>query len=119
LIYLWFGALKFFPSVSPAEGLATDTVMALTVGLLPAKAAILSLAIMEVAIGIGLIFMSRSKLWIRLAIFHMLCTFTPLFLFPDLSFGDRPFQLTLVGQYILKNLVILAILFQLLFKNRK
>ena len=97
-IYLWFGALKFFPTISPAETLATNTVVALTGGLMHAEVAIISLAIMEVGIGVGLIFLNGRKFWLRLAIFHMVCTFTPLFLFPDLSFGSEPFQLTLVGQ---------------------
>lgn len=112
-IYIWFGALKFFPNVSPAEELATKTVVALSGGLLPAKIAITSLAIMEFAIGIGLILRSGQKFWIRLAMFHMFCTFTPLFLFPALSFGAEPFQLTLVGQYIIKNVVIVGVLFHL------
>lgn len=116
-IYIWFGALKFFPNVSPAEELATNTVVALTGGMLTAKVAILSLAIMEFAIGIGLILRSGRKFWLKLALFHMFCTFTPLFLFPALSFGDEPFQLTLVGQYIIKNVVIVGVLFHLLARK--
>ncbi len=30
LIYVWFGPLKFFPELSPAESLATETIDAMT-----------------------------------------------------------------------------------------
>jgi len=53
LIFLWFGALKFFPGVSPAEGLAERTIATLTGGVVPAHAALLALAAWETAIGLG------------------------------------------------------------------
>ena len=40
----------------------------------------------------------------------MVLTFTPLVFFPDLSFNDYPFSLTLIGQYIMKNLIIISAL---------
>jgi hypothetical protein len=33
--FLWFGVLKLFPGLSPAESLAGDTITKLTFGLLP------------------------------------------------------------------------------------
>jgi uncharacterized membrane protein YkgB len=30
IVFFWFGFLKFFPNVSPAESLATDTINVLT-----------------------------------------------------------------------------------------
>ena len=38
-------------------------------------------------------------------------TFAPLFLLPGLSFTAPPLALTLVGQYIIKNIVIVSALF--------
>ena len=35
LVFLWFGALKLVPGLSPAEGLAGDTLSILTQGLVP------------------------------------------------------------------------------------
>jgi hypothetical protein len=35
-------------------------------------------------------------------------TITPLFLFPELTFRQAPFVLTIEGQYILKNLVLVS-----------
>jgi len=39
----------------------------------------------------------------------MACTFTPLLLFPDLSFKIAPYGFTLVGQYIMKNIIIISV----------
>jgi len=38
----------------------------------------------------------------------MIGTFTPVFLFPEEVFSTFPFALTLKGQYIIKNLVIMS-----------
>ena len=55
VIFLWFGALKFFPGVSPAEALATDTIALMTGGLLEPEVSIVILALWECFIGIGLL----------------------------------------------------------------
>lgn len=108
LIYLWFGLLKFFPHASPAEGLAQTTIDHLFLAFFPPKVAICLLAGWEVLIAIGL-FVNRYMKWVvGAALLHMAFTFTPLFLFPELCFTEAPFQFTLVGQYILKNLVFVA-----------
>lgn len=109
IIYVWFGALKFFPAYSPAETLAVDTITALFGGVIPAKTAIMLLATWEVGVGLLLILNLFRKPVILLALVHMVLTFTPLFLFPEASFTG-PFCFTLVGQYIVKNLVIIGAL---------
>ena len=35
VVFFWFGVLKFWPGLSPADGLALDTIDRLTFGLLP------------------------------------------------------------------------------------
>ncbi len=110
IIYLWFGALKFFPGVSPAEDLAKETIHLLTFGLIGPDLSLLLLAIWEVAIGIVLIVGIVQRLVIPVVLIHMICTFTPLILLPSLSFTAMPFALTLVGQYIIKNLIIISAL---------
>ena len=47
-IYFFFGFLKFFPDLSPAEVLASQAVMRLTFGMLDAQMALFLLAIMDV-----------------------------------------------------------------------
>ena len=114
LIFLWFGALKFFPEVSPAEVLAQETIRRLTFGLIVPEVSIILLALMETAIGLALILSIRKRRIALIAIGHMLCTFTPLLFFPDEIFVNVPFQLTLTGQYIVKNLIIVSVLLTLL-----
>ncbi|MFD2099232.1 hypothetical protein [Flagellimonas iocasae] len=114
LVYLWFGALKFFPDLSPAEGLAKSTIHTLTFGLIPDEVSIILLALWETWIGVFLIFNVARKTVTLLALVHIIFTFTPLLFFPDQVFsGGLPF-LTLLGQYIMKNLIIIAALLVLL-----
>lgn len=113
IIYLWFGILKFFPGVSPAEVLAKNTITTLSFELIPEKISILLLAIWETLVGLFLLLNTYRKAVIKMALIHMLFTFTPLLLFPDLAFGALPFQFTMVGQYIFKNLIIVAVLISL------
>ncbi|NND78298.1 MAG: DoxX family membrane protein [Maribacter sp.] len=119
IVYLWFGVLKFFPGVSPAETIALDTISELTFGVLSPNLAILLLAIWETAIGFLLILGLFNRFALNLAIVHMVLTFTPFVFFPDLTFTKVPFGLTLLGQYIVKNIVFLAIMVFLISKERK
>ena len=111
IIYLWFGMLKFFPELSPADGLAKHTITFLTFGLIPESISILMLAIIEVGIGVCLLFNFQLKTVVILAIIHLILTFIPVLVFPEVSFAKAPFVLTLVGQYIIKNIVIISALF--------
>lgn len=106
--YFWFGLLKFFPGLSPAEGLAQDTIRVLTFGLIPDNISIVLLAIWEVAVGLALFTGIGLRAGVRAGIVHMVLTFTPLFFFPDLAFTRVPYGFTIVGQYIVKNLVFLV-----------
>lgn len=110
MVYLWFGILKFFPNLSPAEGLAKSTVHALSFGLIPDNISIILLAIWETLVGMALIFNIWRKRAVILALVHMFFTFMPLLFFPEQVFSDGPFYLTLLGQYIVKNLVIISAL---------
>jgi uncharacterized membrane protein YphA (DoxX/SURF4 family) len=108
IVFFWFGVLKFFPGASPAEELAGRTIETLTFGYIPEDAALRILAVWEVAIGIGL-FLGRWMRAVLLLLFvQMLGTITPLFLFPAETFTIFPIAPTLEGQYIIKNVVIVA-----------
>lgn len=108
IIYLWFGALKFFHGYSPAEDLAINTINKLTFGLIPQPVNIVLLAIWECAIGICLIAGKFVRIALVFLFVHMACTFTPLIFFPSVSFNYAPYGFTLVGQYIMKNIVIIC-----------
>ena len=107
-VYLHFGLLKFFPDLSPAELIATQTVMAFSMHLLDAPTSQLYLAILECAIGLGLLFNVFPRLIFGLFIFHMFGTFLPMFLLPEFTFKIAPFAPNLEGQYIFKNVVYVA-----------
>lgn len=107
IIFIWYGILKFFPTLSPAEELATKTIDILFFGLINPLLSIKLLAFLEVGIGLGFILGLYTRLITIVFIGHMLFTFTPLFLLPELSFTYAPYAFTLVGQYIVKNIVFI------------
>lgn len=108
VVFFFFGALKFFPDLSPAEMLATQTIMRLSWHWLDAHTALRALAVFECLIGLGFL-LDVAPRWLAPAFFvHMLGTALPLFLMPEFCFKIAPFAPTLEGQYILKNLVLVA-----------
>ena len=108
VVFFWFGVLKFFPGLSPAQDLATRTIDRLTFGLMPANVSIVILATWECLIGLGLIFGVFMRATLLLLFLQMLGTVTPLFFFPHETFTQVPFAPTLEGQYIIKNVVLVS-----------
>ena len=108
VVYLWFGVLKFFPGLSPAQRLAEETLAVVTLGLVPAHIAILGLAAWETAIGIGLLFGVYLRATLLLLWLQMAGALMPLILFPSLAFHRFPYAPTMEGQYIIKNLVLIS-----------
>lgn len=107
VIFIWFGVLKFWPGLSPADQLATETIDRLTFGLIPEDLARVLLAILETTIGIGLVTGKFMRLTLLLLVGQMIGAATPLFLFPEVTWAN-PFVPTLEGQYILKNVVLVS-----------
>ncbi len=108
IVYLWFGALKLVPGLSPAEGLAGKTLGAITFHLLPQAPLVAALGVAECAIGIALLLGFRMRLVLTIFFIHMAGTFLPLVLFPGDTFNTLPYGLSLVGQYIIKNVVFIG-----------
>ena len=108
IVFLWFGFLKFFPGLSPAEDLAIRTIGRLTGGLLAPHTSIVILAAWETLIGVGLLFGLFMRGTLLLLWLQMLGTMTPLFLFPSEVFTRIPYAPTLEGQYIIKNMVLIS-----------
>ncbi len=108
IVFLWFGALKLVPGGSPAEDLAGRTIATLTSGLVPASTAVPFLALWEVAIGAGLLIGRAMRVTLLLLFVQMLGTITPLWLFPGETWTRFPIAPTLEGQYIIKNIVLVA-----------
>ena len=108
IIFLWFGALKFFPGLSPAADLAMRTISVMTFGLITPQVSLLILAAWETLIGIGLILGIFMRATLLLLFAQMLGTVTPLFFFPGETFTAVPYAPTLEGQYIIKNLILVS-----------
>jgi uncharacterized membrane protein YkgB len=103
IVFIWFGALKLFPGLSPAEDLVKATVT-----FLPGHLFVPFLGVWEVAIGIGFVTGRALRLAILLLFLQMPGTISPVVLVPDAVFTDFPFGLTLAGQYIVKNMVLIC-----------
>jgi uncharacterized membrane protein YkgB len=117
IIYLYFGALKFFPAHSPAESLATKTVTMMSGGILSPAQALFLLALFECVIGLGFIFNFARPLILCLFLLHMLGTFSPFLLLPELIFKSTLLVPTIEGQYIIKNILFLVVGWTLLLPD--
>ena len=106
IIYFWFGILKLF-DLSPAGSIAYALVNK-TVG--PAHFELLfhGLALFECLIGILFLFPKLTRIVIPLLLIHMITVCSPLILVPDQTWS-RWFVPTLEGQYIIKNVAIIAL----------
>lgn len=103
VVFVWFGALKFVPGLSPAEDLVRATVP-----FLPGDLFLPFLGLWEVAIGLGFLTGRALRITILLLFLQMPGTLSPVVLLPDRVFTHFPFGLTLEGQYIVKNVVLIA-----------
>ncbi len=108
IVFFWFGFLKFFPGLSPAEDLVTSTIELMTFGLIGPEVSIYIVAVWECLIGLGLIFGKFMRITLLLLFLQMIGTLAPIVLFPDAVFTRIPFVPTLEGQYIIKNAVLIS-----------
>ena len=103
VVFIWFGALKTIGELSPAYDLVAATVYWLTPEII-----VPLLGLWEVAIGLAFLFTPLTRVAIFLLALQMPGTFLPLILLPEVCFTIFPFGLTIEGQYIVKNLVIIG-----------
>lgn len=108
IVFLWFGFLKFFPGMSPAQDLAARTIELLSLGMVGPSVSVPLLAGWECLIGLGLLTGLFMRWTLLLLALQMAGTLTPLFLFPAEVFTRIPYAPTLEGQYIIKNAVLIS-----------
>lgn len=108
IIFFWFGFLKFFINISPAEEIASKTISLITLDLIKPEISMPVLAILECIIGLGLLSKKYMEYVIPLLYLQMLGTLLPLIIFIDETWEIFPFVPTLLGQYIIKNAVLIA-----------
>ncbi len=106
VVFFWFGALKVF-GLSPAGPLA-EALTARTVGMQYFDTLFLALSLIECLIGILFLIPKTTRVVIPLLLIHMAVVCSPLVLTPDLVW-QQPFVPTLEGQYIIKNVAIIAV----------
>lgn len=102
VIFIWFGALKPLGN-SPANDVITRTVYWFDPDIF-----IPILGVWEIAIGLCLLYAPFIRAGLFLLALQMPGTFLPLVLLPEVCFVNFPFDLTLEGQYIIKNLVLIG-----------
>lgn len=102
-VFIWFGALKTVGELSPAYDLVAATVYWLTPEII-----VPLLGLWEIAIGLAFLFTPLTRIAILLLALQMPGTFLPLVLLPEVCFTIFPVALTIEGQYIVKNLVIIG-----------
>lgn len=106
VIFFWFGVLKLLDH-SPASPLA-EALTAQTVGLQYFDVLFKGLSLMECLIGILFLIPRATRVVIPLLLVHMVVVCTPLLLVPSHVWSSFLVP-TLEGQYIIKNLVIIAV----------
>ncbi|MFW6320474.1 MAG: hypothetical protein ACOC0Z_01380 [Halohasta sp.] len=102
VVFVWFGALKVF-GISPAGEL-----VAATVYIVDPAVFVPVLGVWEMVIGLCLLYRPLIRPGIFLLFVQLPGTFLPIVLLPDVVFTVFPFGLTVEGQYIVKNLVIIG-----------
>jgi uncharacterized membrane protein YkgB len=107
VVFVWFGILKPL-GLSPAEPLVLATVRWLP--LFDAATWVNVIGWWEVAIGVAFLVPRATRVAIALLALQMMGTFLPLVVLPSVTFqeGHFPYGLTMEGQYIVKNLLIIA-----------
>ena len=106
IVYFYFGILKIF-NLSPASPLAL-ALTEKTIGAASFDLAFLVLAVVECIIGILFLIPKATRLVIPLLLVHMVIVCSPLILVPELAWSYLLVP-SLEGQYIIKNVVIVAL----------
>ena len=106
MVFFWFGLLKII-DVSPANDLIA-ALLPLTLPFVSFEKFIIILGLFEMLIGIVFLIPKKERLAIALLVPHMITTFLPLVMLPALAWQEFLIP-TIEGQYIIKNLVIVAL----------
>jgi uncharacterized membrane protein YkgB len=108
VVFFWFGILKVF-DLSPANPLVAE-LLEKTLPFMTFETFIVLFGLYEMVIGVAFLIPRLERLAITLLIPHMITTILPLFLLPAVAW-QSVFVPTLEGQYIIKNILIIALAF--------
>lgn len=116
IVYFWFGILKIL-NTSPANPLVA-ALQEKTLPFLSFHQFIIYFSIYEMIIGIMFLFPKLTRITYIIFIFHMGMTIMPLFLLPQFAWQGL-LTPTLEGQYMIKNLVLIALASAILVSTSK
>lgn len=105
VVFFWFGLLKVI-GLSPASGLV-QRLFEHTIPFIPFSTFLIAFGLFECLIGILFLVKGAERIVIPLLLVHMVTTAGPLFFLPSETWQSLLVP-TLEGQYIIKNLVIIA-----------
>ena len=104
-VFFWFGLLKVIGS-SPASPLVKSLFESMF-PIIPFSLFIILFGLLEMLIGILFLVPGAERVAIPVMLFHMTTTILPLFLLTEITWSSFMVP-TLEGQYIIKNIVIIA-----------
>jgi len=105
IVFGWFGILKIL-NYSPASPLV-QKLFEETIPFMPFSTFLILFGVLELLIGILFLIKGAERAAFLLLILHMATTFFPLFMLREVTWSGW-FIPTLEGQYIIKNIVIIA-----------
>lgn len=105
VVFFWFGILKVIGE-SPANPLVSNLLES-TMPFMSFDTFIVAFGLFEMLIGLSFLFPKLLRISIAILAFHMVTTLMPLILLPEITW-QKAFVPTLEGQYIIKNLLIIA-----------
>lgn len=105
VVFFWFGFLKVI-GISPA-GPIVHALFDQTIHFMTFNTFYILFALLECLIGILFLIKGAERIVFPLLLFHMVTTALPLFYLPHITWQSA-WVPTLEGQYIIKNLVIIA-----------
>jgi uncharacterized membrane protein YkgB len=107
LIFFWFGILKVF-LLSPAGPLVVDLLDSTFLKFMEPNTFLILFGLFEMLIGILILIPKLERITFLILLFHLFTTVMPLWILPDVTWYQA-FVPTLVGQYIMKNIALLAL----------
>jgi putative oxidoreductase len=103
IVFVWFGALKVF-DVSPVSALVARTVYWVDPDLF-----VPALGVFEMFVGLMLLVGHAMRLTLFLFVAQMVGTFLTFLVLPEVTFHDgNPLLLTVEGEFVVKNLVLIS-----------
>lgn len=103
IVFVWFGLLKVF-EVSPVAGFVARTVYWVDPSFF-----VPALGVFEVTLGVLLLLGRMMRLTLLLLVLQMVGTFLTFFILPNVTFQHgNPLLLTVEGEFVVKNLVVIS-----------